>query len=62
MEQNNLKLHDQVEFIKPLADETGLSFTIINISQEDNWCLLEANVPMAIKPTITANLDQLKKV
>lgn len=51
-----------VTYREPMADEVGLTFTVIDIEPETDWCMLRANVDMNIQPTQTANISELKLV
>lgn len=60
-----MKLNDTVRFAEPMPDEiwadgSFLTFVIIEIREDQNWCMLQANVPnMTIKPTQPAKLSEL---
>jgi hypothetical protein len=53
-----------VKWISSFQDEEpNQTFTVLQIVPEQNWCLIEANIAeMAIKPTFTANIDELQLV
>jgi hypothetical protein len=63
----NIKLGSQVKFIHPFKDEVNkdgsfLTYTVIEIEPETNWCRIQANVPMKIKPSQVANISDLELV
>jgi hypothetical protein len=60
MPKSLILIGSEVEFKNPFEDERGLTFTVLQIDK--NWCLLEANVDMRLKPTYTASLSDLKVV
>lgn len=60
-------INSKVTYKEPMADEffpdgSPLTFTIVQIEPDTNWCLLMANVEMNLKPTQTANISDLKIV
>lgn len=57
-----MNINDKVQYLTPLADEIGLTFTIVEIDTNVNWCKIQANIDMNIKPTYTANLSDLQLV
>ena len=58
----NIKLGSQVKFLQPYQDELDLTFEVVEIEYETNWCMLIANVPMKIKPSQVANISDLELV
>lgn len=60
--ENKININDEVEFITPFEDEKGLTFFVREIEPKDNWCLLEVNVNMTIRPTIVVDIDKLRKI
>jgi hypothetical protein len=57
---NEIKLHSIVKYINPFEDEKGLTFTVIELSTNENWCKIQANVNMNLKPVYCANLTELE--
>lgn len=57
-----MKIGDTVKYKNPFTDEVGLTFTVIEIEVETNWCKIMANVDMNIKPTYVANISDLELV
>lgn len=54
-----VNLTSTVKYAEPMADEVNLTFTVIEIEPATNWCKIQANVDMNIKPTYTANISDL---
>ncbi len=53
-----LNVNDTVEFAEPMADEVGVTFTIVEMNGDR--CVIEANVDMPIKPQTVAMVADLK--
>ena len=56
--KNPEKVGDKCRYINPVAGDAPL-YTVLQIEPTQNWCLIEAQVPMNIKPTETANITDL---
>jgi hypothetical protein len=59
---NKIKLLSTVKYINPMEDEKGLTFTVIEISEKENWCKIQANINMNLKPVYCANLSDLELI
>lgn len=44
------------------ASDAEITFTVVEIEVATNWCRIQANVNMNIKPSYVANLTDLKVV
>jgi hypothetical protein len=50
-----------VKYKKPFPIEENVTFTVIEIEEATNWCLIKANVGMgSFNPTYTANISDLE--
>lgn len=61
MATSKLKLGDWVTYKKPIPDEKGIKFRIVEIDVASDWAKIRANVSMRIQPEEVANLSDLKK-
>lgn len=62
-----IQINSIVTYKEPMADEffpdgSPLTFTVVKIEPETNWCLLMANVDLYLKPTQTANISDIKSI
>ena len=60
---NNLpgiNLNSKVEYIIPFPAEVGVTFTVIEIEKETDWCIIRANLGTGLQPTYTANISDLQ--
>ncbi len=59
---NSMQTGSQVVYIEPMADEAGLTFTITEINEGEDWAIIRANVDMNIKPTYSVYLSKLREI
>jgi hypothetical protein len=57
---NEIKLNSTVRYINPFEDEKEITYKVIELSTNENWCKIQANVNMNLKPVYCANLTELE--
>lgn len=55
-----IKLNSTVKYLDPFEDEMNITYTVIEISEAENWCKIQANLGLNINPVYTANLTDLR--
>lgn len=62
MNTQKITIGSIVKYKRPYKDEIGLTFTVIEIFESQNWCNIRANVDMKIQPTVLADLSDLETI
>lgn len=57
-----IKLNSTVKYLDPFEDEINITYTVIEISEAENWCKIQANLGMPFNPIYTANLTDLQTI
>lgn len=57
-----IQIKDTVKYREPIGDEKNLVFTIVNINEVTNRCLIQLVCNNPIKPTFLESIDNLTKI
>ena len=54
-----MNVSDKVIYSQPFEDEKGIEYTVIEISESQDWCKIQANLNLPINPVYVANISEL---